>query len=79
MSAPVCSICNKPIVLETSKVDEDGKAVHEDCYVKRLLSAQQNDPPAPQHNESISAPFRNYLGLFCAGSKQRPHAGHLIS
>jgi len=26
---PMCGICNKPIKLETSKVDELGKAVHE--------------------------------------------------
>jgi hypothetical protein len=48
MSDPVCSICNKPIVLETSKTDENGKAVHEDCYIKRLASGKkQHDPPAP--------------------------------
>lgn len=40
MSDPVCSICNKSIALETSKVDEDGKPVHEDCYIKRLVSAR---------------------------------------
>jgi hypothetical protein len=50
MSDPVRSICNKPIALETSKVDEDGEAVHEDCYLKRLVSAQ-HDPPAPEHAE----------------------------
>jgi hypothetical protein len=28
-----CSICNKPVDLETAKTDENGKTVHEECYV----------------------------------------------
>ena len=36
-----CSICNKPVDLETTKTDERGKAVHEQCYVLKhaLLNA----------------------------------------
>ena len=26
---PICSLCNKPVSLETSRADEYGKAVHE--------------------------------------------------
>jgi hypothetical protein len=33
---PVCSICDKPVKLETSKTDELGKAVHEGCYLLRV-------------------------------------------
>jgi hypothetical protein len=33
---PTCSICNKPVTLETSKTDEVGKAVHEGCYVLKV-------------------------------------------
>jgi hypothetical protein len=29
-----CAICGKPISLEQSKVSEDGKPVHEECYVR---------------------------------------------
>jgi hypothetical protein len=29
---PLCSICHKPVELETSKTDHNGKAVHEECY-----------------------------------------------
>ena len=29
---PICSVCNKPVKLESAKTDEDGQAVHEDCY-----------------------------------------------
>jgi|tagenome__1003787_1003787.scaffolds.fasta_scaffold20743136_1 hypothetical protein len=31
-----CRICSGPIPLETSKTDERGKAVHEDCYVRKM-------------------------------------------
>jgi hypothetical protein len=30
---PNCRICNDPVLLETSKTDEYGQAVHEECYV----------------------------------------------
>ena len=33
---PTCRICNDPVLLETSKTDEHGQAVHEDCYVLNL-------------------------------------------
>jgi hypothetical protein len=38
---PVCSLCLKPVALETAKTDEDGQAVHEDCYSSRI--AQHSD------------------------------------
>jgi hypothetical protein len=33
---PVCSICNKPVSLETSRADEHGNAVHEGCYLLKI-------------------------------------------
>jgi hypothetical protein len=33
-----CSICGRSVTLELSKTDEEGKAVHECCYVRRTLS-----------------------------------------
>ena len=32
----VCQICKKPVVLETARINEHGKAVHEDCYLNSL-------------------------------------------
>jgi len=32
----LCAICDKPVELETSKTDEQGRAVHEECYVADL-------------------------------------------
>ena len=31
-----CSICNEPMDLKTAKTDEDGKGVHEECYVDKI-------------------------------------------
>jgi hypothetical protein len=28
-----CSLCNKPVDLNTAKTNEAGQAVHEECYV----------------------------------------------
>ncbi len=33
---PICSICHEPVPLNDAKTDEDGNAIHEDCYVTRL-------------------------------------------
>jgi|SRR5580658_10301678 hypothetical protein len=41
-----CSICNRPVKLETSKTDELGKAVHEGCYL--LQMSLKRTPPQPQ-------------------------------
>jgi hypothetical protein len=36
ISLPVCSICDESVQLETSKTDENGRAVHEECYVLKV-------------------------------------------
>ena len=46
---PTCSVCHNPINIETTKTDEDGKPVHEDCHVQLLASL--HDPPGPEHAE----------------------------
>jgi hypothetical protein len=44
---PICDICNKPIKLETSKIDELGKAVHEGCYLLKV-SLRRAMAPRPR-------------------------------
>ena len=39
---PTCSICQKPVILETSKVDKFGKPVHEGCYLRNVKFAPDN-------------------------------------
>jgi hypothetical protein len=33
---PICSLCNEPVEIETAKTDENGDAVHGDCYVVKI-------------------------------------------
>jgi len=30
--SPICPRCLEPVRLEDAKTDEDGRAIHEDCY-----------------------------------------------
>jgi hypothetical protein len=39
---PICAICNEWVELENSKTDEDGQAIHEECYLQKL------------HNEAVT-------------------------
>jgi hypothetical protein len=40
-----CTICAKPLDLETDlTADENGKAVHQHCYVERITSSHSNPP-----------------------------------
>jgi hypothetical protein len=33
---PRCILCDNPVLLGSSKTDENGKAVHEECYFVRM-------------------------------------------
>ena len=35
----LCAICGRRVTLELSKTDEDGNAVHEDCYVRVTIAS----------------------------------------
>ena len=37
---PECVICKESVNLEHSKADEHGQAIHEDCYVSRLVGEE---------------------------------------
>lgn len=40
-----CALCRKPVDLETDLyADENGKPVHEDCYVKHIMRSRRNPP-----------------------------------
>ena len=38
-----CAICNKPVAIETAKTDDDGQAVHEECYLQRIRMKRIRD------------------------------------
>ena len=41
---PDCTICNKPVSLESARTDEDGQCVHEECYVRQLIERNEDVP-----------------------------------
>jgi hypothetical protein len=42
---PICSICNKPVEPGTAVDYQDGKPVHEECYVLKLRLEEARKPP----------------------------------
>jgi hypothetical protein len=46
-SHPWCIICGQPVALETSKANENGEAVHEECYVEAIILSGQADDVIP--------------------------------
>ena len=49
-----CSICGWSVTLELSKTDEEDKAVHELCYVRRTLSDLRKSIDELHQNWSIT-------------------------
>jgi len=42
-----CALCSKPVdLLIDLSADENGKAVHEECYVKRITGSSNNSAAA---------------------------------
>jgi hypothetical protein len=41
-----CSICDKPVSLESAKADEYGRTIHEECYALKMKLKQATTPPA---------------------------------
>jgi hypothetical protein len=42
-----CHICHYPVELEIAKTNEDGEAVHEECYVFETLAKKSSRQPVP--------------------------------
>jgi hypothetical protein len=45
--AVTCVICGKTVSLELARIDENGKAVHEECYMERVKAK----PPREERKE----------------------------
>ncbi|MGA8439678.1 MAG: hypothetical protein WB762_12195 [Candidatus Sulfotelmatobacter sp.] len=55
-SATTCILCCKAVDLRTDlNADENGKSVHEDCYVNRLSGVRSNKTSAEQLLDMLSA------------------------
>jgi hypothetical protein len=42
---PIRPICKEPVELVTAKTTEDGKAIHEECYIE--ITLQKHPPTEP--------------------------------
>ncbi len=40
---PECVVCKEAVEIEESKVDEHGQAIHEECYVFRLVGKDNHE------------------------------------
>jgi hypothetical protein len=43
-----CWVCGKPVSLEECKIDEQGRAVHEQCYLTRMKQDSSSQTGANQ-------------------------------
>ncbi len=54
-----CRICNKPLKLGIdTAADEEGKALHETCYVKQITDALRNPPAGLDARAKVRFSFR---------------------
>lgn len=45
---PICLICREPVALESGKIDENGRPIHEECYLLKIeLKAATTPQSAP--------------------------------
>jgi hypothetical protein len=48
----ICRICGDPVTIGTCTVDDDGRAVHEECYGKELLNRSNTSVIFPPKDEN---------------------------
>ena len=63
-----CSICGNRVALESSKTDEQGSAVHEECYVGRtifMFTAQQQASRLCRTSDRPYRPQLRQITLMC--------------
>ena len=65
LRTPICPICLKAVPLNNAKTDEDGNAIHEDCYLVKL-------GVAPRAENDLKVPDAFLL----RPSLQKRHTGH---
>ncbi len=71
---PACCICNSPVLVETSKTDEYGQAVHEECHVLKLRSAAEflNDGASTPASASKDVIYQPHQGTMPRDRPKQP-------
>ena len=49
----LCQLCGGPVALESCKTDENGKAVHDECYAKSLAEPESTEHGLFQRPECV--------------------------
>jgi hypothetical protein len=49
----ICRICWEPLELETSKTDENGRAIHEECNDRQLSAQKRSSSPKPNGRGNV--------------------------
>jgi len=47
-ASPACWMCGNPVALEECNTDEDGRAVHEQCYVEKVKRESKVGRPSSE-------------------------------
>lgn len=61
LQSRICGICNEQVELETSKVDEAGRTIHDQCYLLKLRLREATTLPKAKDGASATLPERNGL------------------
>ena len=77
---PSCCICNDPVLLETSKTNEYGQAVHEECYVLKVCLKAEflNDGgsmPGQANRHAIDQPVEGTMAEGWESTQQKDGRG----
>jgi len=48
---PLCPVCSGPVPLEVAKTDENGRAIHEECYVLNTLIRDVDAEPSRERSD----------------------------
>jgi hypothetical protein len=68
-----CSICNESVELETTKIDESGKPVHEECYLQKVsLKWSIRPPPTAVDAHFNHTPLSQAIVAFLNSANTRP-------
>jgi len=54
-SPMICHLCGHQVTITTCTVDENGKAVHEECYNRELAARMDGSINLPRKNENVKA------------------------
>jgi hypothetical protein len=68
---PTCALCNNTVELETCKIDESGKAIHEECYLRKLIRLKRPSCAIVLTSPSFLGPLAAFVGSYYGAKPTR--------